>query len=348
MADSYVCSGATMRCTMGEKTAKLTVLPSRTVFLCGKPMANISDHKSMVNLAPFGRCRSLGYPATAAATAAHHGHLTPMPCVHNTPIPWMSGKKDNLDKTQPALLKSCKLQCMWGGMISFVDDGQVGEGSQYVNKSKKTSIEDIQFESNENNGLTAETIFDGIQTALDVAGFIPAAGAIPDLLNASIYVLRGRWLDAGVSIIAAVPLIGDAAAGVKIAKNGFKIAKNSKKVEAISATSNISNKFQKDIYRRPSGFRAGVRKEVWETAKAKGGGKVFSPEGIEIKSTDKWDMGHRPGYEFRKHKESASQRGISRKQFLDEHNNPDHYRPETPSYNRKHLGEDKTDLYLGP
>ena len=108
MADSYVCSGATMRCTMGEKTAKLTVLPSRTVFLCGKPMANISDHKSMVNLAPFGRCRSLGYPATAAATAAHHGHLTPMPCVHNTPVPWMNGKNDYIIKEQPALLKTCK------------------------------------------------------------------------------------------------------------------------------------------------------------------------------------------------------------------------------------------------
>lgn len=141
MADSYVCSGATMRCTMGEKTAKLTVLPSRTVFLCGKPMANISDHKSMVNLAPFGRCRSLGYPATAAATAAHHGHLTPMPCVHNTPVPWMNGKTDYTIKGQPALLKTCKLQCMWGGTISIIDDGQQGEGANNVQKRGKESFD---------------------------------------------------------------------------------------------------------------------------------------------------------------------------------------------------------------
>jgi len=126
-----------MRCTMGTSTANLTVLPIRTVNLTGPPMANISDHKSMVNLAPFGLCRSLGFPATAAATAAAHGHLTPMPCVHNTPVPWMGGKMDYLIKGQPALLKSCKCQCMWGGTISLVTDGQVGEGVQWVMKKNK-------------------------------------------------------------------------------------------------------------------------------------------------------------------------------------------------------------------
>lgn len=229
MADSYVCSGATMRCTMGEKPAKLTVLPTRTVFLCGQPMANISDHKSMVNLAPFGRCRSLGYPATAAATAAHHGHLTPMPCVHNTPVPWMPGKSDYIVKGQPALLKSCKCQCMWGGTISLTTDGQAGEGTQYVNKSGKASAEEILDTANEKNGLTPESVLDGIQLALDVAGFVPGFGAIPDLMNAGIYALRGNWVDAGMSLLAAVPGIGDVAAGAKMAKRGFNIAKAAKK-----------------------------------------------------------------------------------------------------------------------
>lgn len=137
MSDSYVCSGAMMRCTMGTSPAKLTVLPVRTVNLTGPPMANISDHKSMVNLAPFGLCRSLGFPPTASATAAAHGHLTPMPCMHNTPAPWMGGKMDYLIKGQPALLKSCKCQCMWGGTISLITDGQVGEGVQWVMKKNK-------------------------------------------------------------------------------------------------------------------------------------------------------------------------------------------------------------------
>lgn len=146
MADSYVCSGAMMRCTMGTSPANLTVLPVRTVNLTGPPMANISDHKSMVNLAPFGLCRSLGFPATASATAAAHGHLTPMPCMHNTPTPWMGGKMDYLIKGQPALLKSCKCQCMWGGTISLVTDGQVGEGVQYVQKKSTDTYNKSQRE----------------------------------------------------------------------------------------------------------------------------------------------------------------------------------------------------------
>lgn len=102
-------------------------------------------------------------------------------------------------------------------------------------------------------------------------------------------------------------------------------------------------------YERPSHFRKGKKDKVWETAKREGDGKVIDPtKQIEIKETDKWDMGHKPGYEFRKHQKSAKERGISRKQFLDEYNNPDHYRPELPSSNRSHKGEDLTDTYLGP
>ena len=36
------------------------------------------------------------------------------------------------------------------------------------------------------------------------------------------------------------------------------------------------------------------------------------------------------------------------KQFLDEHNNPAKYRPELPSSNRSHKGENLTDDYFGP
>jgi len=132
--DSYVCSGATLRCTKGTSQAKLTVLPSRTVYLTGQPMANISDHLSMVNLSPFGRCQSMGFPATASATAAHHGHLTPMPCMHNTPLPWMGGKNDYIVKGDPALLKSSTCSCLWGGTISIVDDGQKDTGSADMSK----------------------------------------------------------------------------------------------------------------------------------------------------------------------------------------------------------------------
>lgn len=56
-----------------------------------------------------------------------------------------------------------------------------------------------------------------VHGALDVAGFVPGLGAIPDLLNAGIYALEGDWQNAGLSAVAAVPAAGDAVKGGTIA-----------------------------------------------------------------------------------------------------------------------------------
>ena len=124
MSDSYVTSKATMKCSCGDRQAKLTVYPDRTVFLTEKPMANISDHISLYNIAPFGRCHTTRYPATGAATAANHGRLTPMPCIPGTVTEWINGKNDYIIKGKPALLKSSYCRCKWGGVIRIIDDGQ--------------------------------------------------------------------------------------------------------------------------------------------------------------------------------------------------------------------------------
>jgi len=102
-----------------------------------------------------------------------------------------------------------------------------------------------------------------------------------------------------------------------------------------------------DTYSRPKGFRKNVREDVWERAKAPDGNVDDPLTGRQIDFDEPWDMGHKPGYEFRKHRESARRRGIDRKQFLEEHNNPEHYRPELPSSNQSHAGEDMSDTYLG-
>lgn len=121
---TYVCSGAKLKCTCGDSIATLTVLPSRTINLYGQPMANITDHISMVNVSSFGKCRTITYPPTGSATAANHGKLTPMPCVPGTKFIWMKGKVDVLLKGEPALLSSSVLKCIYGGTITIVFDGQ--------------------------------------------------------------------------------------------------------------------------------------------------------------------------------------------------------------------------------
>ena len=139
-ADSYVCSGAVMKCSFGDKKAKLTVYPDRTVFLTGQPMANITDHTSLYNIAPFGKCHTTRYPATGSATAANHGHLTPMPCIPGTVSNWINGKDDYIIKGDPTLLKSSYCKCQWGGVITITDDGQKDTGKADLSRNPPISF----------------------------------------------------------------------------------------------------------------------------------------------------------------------------------------------------------------
>jgi hypothetical protein len=103
-------------------------------------------------------------------------------------------------------------------------------------------------------------------------------------------------------------------------------------------------------YERPSGYRAGIRDTTYSNAaKESIDGVVRDPlTDAPIAKTDPWEMGHKPGYEFWKHRQSAARRGIGREQFLDEHNKPEHYRPETKATNSSHAGEAPDHVYHGP
>ena len=143
MADSYVCSKAKIRCSCGDKISTLTVLHNRTIWLTGRPQANISDHIPLRNIAPFGKCHTVAFPATGAATAAAHGKLTPMPCVPNTPFPWMGGKNDVLLQGLPALLKSSTCRCVYGGTITIEFDGQAAGDKTMVDTRPRATAEEL-------------------------------------------------------------------------------------------------------------------------------------------------------------------------------------------------------------
>lgn len=238
MADSYVTSKATIKCSCGSKCAQLTIYPDRTVFLTEKPMANISDHISMYNIASFGKCHTTTYPPTGSATVANHGVLTPMPCVPGTISKWINGKNDYLVKGIPALLKSSYCRCKWGGIITIINDGQVNTGNADLSKMALMSEDELL----EDNKISADSVLDGIQLALDAAGFIPGLGAVPDILNAGISALRGDFAGAGLNLVSAVPGIGDAVKAAVIAKKGLKSAKTVSKVAKLG---NIADKGQR-------------------------------------------------------------------------------------------------------
>ncbi len=120
-----VCMGAQMMCTFGMAPSQLVVLPLHKTFTDQMPDANIMDHVPMLNIMPFGMCMSPANPVVAAATAAALGVLTPMPCIPNTPAPWVAGAPTVMLDNAPTLDNVSQLMCVWGGVITFVYPGEV-------------------------------------------------------------------------------------------------------------------------------------------------------------------------------------------------------------------------------
>jgi len=120
-----VCMGAVLQCSFGMAPSSLVVLPVNRTYTDQVPDANIMDHVPMANIMPFGLCSSLANPAVAAATSAAMGALTPMPCIPNTPAPWVTGAPTVILGNAPSLDNMSKLMCMWGGVIQIAMPGEV-------------------------------------------------------------------------------------------------------------------------------------------------------------------------------------------------------------------------------
>jgi len=120
-----VCMGALMQCSFGLAPSSLVVLPTNMTYTDQVPDANIMDHVPMVNIMPFGMCTSLANPTVAAATAAAMGVLTPMPCIPNTPAPWITGAPTVVLGNAPTLDNVSKLMCVWAGVIQFATPGEL-------------------------------------------------------------------------------------------------------------------------------------------------------------------------------------------------------------------------------
>lgn len=191
MAKTYVCSGAKLMCTCGDCISELTVFPTRQVFLCGHPKANISDHISLKNIGSFGKCYTTAYPPTGTATSNNHGRLTPMPCIPNTVFKWMFGKDDNILRGEPALLSSSKCKCVYGGIITIVHDGQHPE-----------EYDSGLFESLLNKDYLLVEVEKPDQPGwLKGISYIPIVGSLVDLIWYGWPIPKTDWIMTGLSLI---------------------------------------------------------------------------------------------------------------------------------------------------
>lgn len=159
MSNSYVASHAILRCSCGSDLTILTVSNSRSVKLCGKPMANIGDN-SVLNIHYYGICCAAGSSKA---------------CMPITPNKWEGGKHDCLVQGEPALLKTSVLRCMCGGIITLQDDGQsllsIQDRLFLFKRMKETEELDVRIKWYDN-------------PRLDWIGYVPLIGSIFDLVRA--------------------------------------------------------------------------------------------------------------------------------------------------------------------
>lgn len=131
------------------------------------------------------------------------------------------------------------------------------------------------------------------------------------------------------------------------AKAGAIALKAEAKAEAKAAAKAEANAVLKKPYskNRPS-YGKGQVETVWETAKQKNG-KVYDPNtGEELKwnkaqKPRQWDMGHKPGHEYRKLHKNYMDGKIPKDEFLKQYKNPNNYQPESKSANRSGKYEKK-------
>lgn len=189
-------------------------------------------------------------------------------------------------------------------------------------------------------GLEIGTLIVGVGAASKAGGATRAAGAAAGKADDV-----GRATAAGAATSKADDV---ARAGGGAADDAGRVGARSEAPEGSNGVRIEELPPSKDPRYSRGSFRKGVREQVWGDARGTDG-KVRDPlTNKEMNYDEPWDMGHKPGYEHRKHQISASERNITRQEFLDEYNDPSKYRPELPSSNRSHAGELMTNEYFGP
>lgn len=120
-----VVHGAMVRCDQGTSPSTLAVVPAG-VAGADQAVATVNDDVPMLNLPPFGACRSPANPQVAAATAAAMGVLTPQPCVPVIVGPWTTEQPGVIVGGAPVLVEGARCACAWGGSVTITSPG--GEG----------------------------------------------------------------------------------------------------------------------------------------------------------------------------------------------------------------------------
>jgi len=146
--------------------------------------------------------------------------------------PGLSGKNYIKIENIPNWIASAGMSPIGNGVITLYNIAGDELGTLY-NDTKYGIVFDLsnspQYAVNDKGEVTGVAAGMNIfQTVLDVLGFIPFYGDIIDLVNAVIYYYRGKYLEAALSLIAVIPIVGSV---IKFgAKGSMKVGKASAKL----------------------------------------------------------------------------------------------------------------------
>lgn len=114
---------AQIKCSFGLAPSVFNATPRPTMSSNLVPGV-ITDNVPMMNIPPFGMCTTPSNPVVASIIASSLGTVTQAPCVPATVAPWAPGSTTTVIGNIPETDNTCKLMCMWGGVITFVSPGQ--------------------------------------------------------------------------------------------------------------------------------------------------------------------------------------------------------------------------------
>lgn len=108
-----------------------------------------------------------------------------------------------------------------------------------------------------NRVIKDPTDVDAWQSIADFAGWIPIAGDFIDVGNGLVYAARGKWVDAGLSLLAAIPLIGTPISkSLKVGRNATKKVGKAAKTTKLRKILNVDKKTYKLLAETPDYKRA--------------------------------------------------------------------------------------------
>lgn len=122
---AYIVRGAKMQCSCGTHKRKINLPTSHGSYVNGKPMMNKNDNVVEINVPYMGICTGGCQVSAQVVLIGEHGEtLTGKRCIPMILKKWMNTKENTLVDGKPALTTKSQLICAYGGVITFVTDGQ--------------------------------------------------------------------------------------------------------------------------------------------------------------------------------------------------------------------------------